>query len=57
MTTTYAGMGFATFWCAFFGQKINLRVSFLVKSQADMGYHLQNGLFGVPVLVKLHTLG
>ena len=33
VTTIHAGRGCAIFWSAFFEQKINFGVSFLVKSQ------------------------
>ena len=38
VTTIYAGTGSAIFWGAFFEQKINFRVSFLVKSQVVINF-------------------
>ena len=38
VNTIYAGTGCAIFGVVFFGQKINFRVSFLVKSQVDINF-------------------
>ena len=38
VTTIYEGTGCAIFWGAFFEQKINFRVSFLVKSQVAINF-------------------
>ena len=38
VTTIYAGTGCAIFWGAFFEQKINFGVSFLVKSQVVINF-------------------
>ena len=42
VTTIYTGTGCAIFWGAFFEQKINFGVSFLLKSQVVIN-------FGVPL--------
>ena len=60
VVTIYSSAGCATFSGAFFRQKINFGVSFLVESQIDINVgvsFLEKQLLRILSLIKFHILG